>query len=142
VIERTLPPEMRGKAIADGPLPFLFGAKAERLKQRYFLRLVTPPTVKNQHWLEAYPRFQADASNFYKAQLILSADKLMPGAIQITEPDGKTNTVYVLTDVTVNGLWAAIGPDFAKPKAPLGWKRVVNPEQAAQQVQGPAPPKR
>jgi len=143
VIERTLPPEMQGKAISEGPLPFLFGAKADRLKQRYFMRLVTPPTVQGQYWLEAFPRFQSDASNFYKAQLILTSKDLMPGAVQITEPDGKTNTVYVLTEITVNGLWANIGPDFAKPKVPLGWKRVVNPEQAAaQQVQGPAPLKR
>jgi TIGR03009 family protein len=143
VIERTLPPEMQGKAIAEGPLPFLFGAKAERLKQRYFLRLVTPPTVQGQYWLEAFPRFQADASNFYKAQLILTSKDLMPQAIQITEPDGKTNTVYVMTDIKVNEFWAKILPDFAQPKVPIGWKRVVNPEQAAtQQVQGPAPPRR
>jgi TIGR03009 family protein len=143
VIERTLPPEMRGKAIADGPLPFLFGARADRLKQRYFLRLVTPATVQGQYWLEAFPRFQADASNFYKAQLILTAKDLMPGAVQITEPDGKTNTVYVLTDIKVNDVWAKILPDFAKPKIPLGWKLIENPEQAApQQVQAPLPARR
>ena len=28
----------QGKAIVDGPLPFLFGAGAEKLKQRYYLR--------------------------------------------------------------------------------------------------------
>ena len=33
-----LPPEMRGKAISDGPLPFVFGAKADTLKKRYWMR--------------------------------------------------------------------------------------------------------
>ncbi|MBO5436078.1 MAG: hypothetical protein J6A23_00295, partial [Thermoguttaceae bacterium] len=38
----TLPPEMRGKAITQGPLPFLFGASAEELKSRYYIRHVQP----------------------------------------------------------------------------------------------------
>ena len=62
--ETKLPPELRGKAISDGPLPFVFGAKADTLKKRYFMRLVTPPGVTDQIWLESLPRFQADAANF------------------------------------------------------------------------------
>ena len=42
LIERRLPPELQGKAIADGPLPFIFGAKADQLKRRYWMRDVTP----------------------------------------------------------------------------------------------------
>ena len=35
ILEVTqLPPAMRGKAITEGPLPFIFGAKANTLKQR------------------------------------------------------------------------------------------------------------
>jgi TIGR03009 family protein len=59
LIEHKLPPELQGKAIADSPLPFLFGADAQKLKQRYFLRILAPPAnVKDQICLEAYPRFQ------------------------------------------------------------------------------------
>jgi hypothetical protein len=43
--ETKLPPEMRGKAISDGPLPFVFGAKADTLKKRYWMRIVTPPDI-------------------------------------------------------------------------------------------------
>ena len=34
LVERPIPKEMQGKAIVDGPLPFLFGAEAAKLKQR------------------------------------------------------------------------------------------------------------
>src|SRR5690606_18964006 len=42
LVETQLPPAMRGKAIADGPLPFLFGANADALKNRYWIRELTP----------------------------------------------------------------------------------------------------
>ena len=45
ILEVTpLPPELRGKSIVDGPLPFLFGAEAKKLMQRYWIRpkQVTP----------------------------------------------------------------------------------------------------
>ena len=69
MIEHKLPPEAQGKAIADTPLPFLFGADAKKLRQRYFLHLVTPADVKGEIWLEAFPRFQQDAASFHQAQL-------------------------------------------------------------------------
>ena len=42
LIEQQLPPAMQGKAIADGPLPFVFGAEAKKLKERYWIRLLPP----------------------------------------------------------------------------------------------------
>ena len=42
-----LPPELQGKAIADCPLPFLFGSTADSLKRRYFIHVITPPD--NRH---------------------------------------------------------------------------------------------
>lgn len=49
--ETKLPPEMRGRAISEGPLPFVFGAKADTLKKRYSMRIITPPSVTDQIWL-------------------------------------------------------------------------------------------
>ena len=43
VTEYVMPPEMQGKGIGDGPLPFVFGVEAKKLKQRYFMRIITPP---------------------------------------------------------------------------------------------------
>ena len=43
VTEFVMPPELQGKGIGDGPLPFVFGVEAQKLKQRYFMRIITPP---------------------------------------------------------------------------------------------------
>ena len=58
-----LPPELQGKAIVDGPLPFLFGAKAETIKARYWIR-VLPETGNGKFWLEAVPKSRQDVQNF------------------------------------------------------------------------------
>ncbi len=125
--ETKLPPEMRGKAISDGPLPFVFGAKADTLKKRYWMRLVTPPGVRDQIWLESLPRFQADASNFSKVELILQASDLMPFAIQIYKPGGQDRDVYQFdprTNLIDKGL--DMIRDFAKPMTPFGYKYVLD----------------
>jgi TIGR03009 family protein len=145
LIERRLPPEMRGKAISDGPLPFVFGAKADTLKKRYWMRLITPPNVADQIWLESLPRFQADAANFSKVELILQARDLMPFAIQIYKP-GEMNRdvqrdpdrdVYQFdprTNLFDKGL--DMIRDFAKPMTPFGYKYVLDDVQAQS---GPPP---
>ena len=144
--ETKLPPEMRGKAISDGPLPFVFGAKAETLKRRYWMRLITPADTKDQFWLEALPRFQADAANFSKVELILQARDLMPFAIQIYKPGGQDRDVYQF-DPRTNLIDKSLDliRDFAKPMTPFGYKYVLEDlqsqpapgGQAAQPVQPP-----
>ncbi len=83
VIERELPPNMQGKAIADGPLPFLFGVTAEKLNARYWIRIVTPPNAKSEYWLEAWPKQRADAANFQKVRVILAEEDFLPKGIEI-----------------------------------------------------------
>ena len=120
--ETKLPPEMRGKAISDGPLPFVFGAKADTLRKRYAMRIITPPGVADQVWLEALPRFQADAANFSKVELILQARDLMPFAIQIYKPGGQDRDVYQFdpkTSLIDKGL--DLIRDFSRPVTPLGY---------------------
>jgi len=135
--ETKLPPEMRGKAISDGPLPFVFGAKADTLRKRYFMRLITPPEVRDQVWLESLPRYQTDAANFSKVELILQARDLMPFAIQIYKPGGQDRDVYQfdprtsLIDKSLDML-----RDFAKPITPFGYKFIL--EDLSAQVPPPA----
>jgi TIGR03009 family protein len=129
--ETKLPPEMRGKAISDGPLPFVFGAKADTLKKRYWMRIITPPNATDQMWLEALPRFQADAANFSKVELILQARDLMPFAIQMYKPAGQDRDVYQFdprTNLIDRGL--DMIRDFAKPMTPFGYKYVLEDLQA------------
>lgn len=125
--ETKLPPELRGKAISDGPLPFVFGAKAETLKRRYFMRLLpTPGGSSDQVWLEALPRTQADAANFSKVELILGARDLMPFAIRIYKPGGQDQDVYQFnqnTSLIDKGL--DLIRDFSKPVTPLGYTFIL-----------------
>ena len=129
MIVHKLPPELQGKAIAEGPVPFLFGAKAAQLKQRYYLRIITPEARRQQEvWLEAWPRFPADAQNFKYAELILAIGNktLMPTAVQIHHPNGKNRMVYTLSSIEVNktDFGGLFGNPF-QPKAPRGWQTVV-----------------
>ena len=103
LIEHKLPPEKQGQAIEDGPLPFLFGASAEKLKRRYWIRAVPPPPgVKDQIWLEAYPRYQQDAADFQRADVILGTKDVLPLGIQLHLPNGKSRTSYSFQGMDVN----------------------------------------
>ena len=80
-------PEMQGKSITDGPLPFVFGAKADILRKRYYMRIITPPSMAGEQiWLEAFPRMQKDAANFAWVEIILTKNDKLPVAIQIYNP--------------------------------------------------------
>lgn len=144
--ETKLPPEMQGKAISDGPLPFVFGAKAQTLKKRYRMRIITPPGVADQIWLEAQPRLQADGANFSKVELILQARDLMPFAMQIYKPGGQDRDVYQFdprTNLIDKGL--DMIRDFSRPMTPLGYTFILEdmsaspPPAASQQPTGPPP---
>lgn len=129
--ETKLPADMRGTAISEGPLPFVFGSKADSLKKRYWMRIITPPEVRDQIWLEALPKEQRDAANFSKVELILQRD-LMPFAIQIYKPGGQDRDVYQFdprTNLIDKGL--DMIRDFAKPMTPFGYKYVLEDLQAA-----------
>jgi len=133
LVVQPLPPEMRGKAIVDGPLPFLFGAEAKKLKNRYWIRSLegTATTIR----LEAFPRFQNDRASYQRVEVILDRKTMHPSAIQVYMPNGQSRAVYMFIEPTINGkLNQLFGSIFSSPRTPLGWKRVVN-----QPPPGPAP---
>ncbi len=131
VTEFVMPPELQGKGIGDGPLPFVFGVEAQKLKDRYFMRIITPPNVQNEVWLEAYPRYQQQAAEFSKVQVILQVSAptkaLLPYAIQIYSPNGKDRTVYQLQNPSINPrvLWPGgiLISDWTKLSVPFGWTK-------------------
>lgn len=136
LIETRLPDELKGKAISDGPLPFIFGAKAETLKKRYWLRITTPPeNAQTQVWIEAYPKFQQDAANFSKVDLILDKENFLPVAMQIHTPGIPARTVYMFGKPSINALLGAL--DFASPMTPIGWKRIVEHAPGKKDVEPP-----
>lgn len=153
IIEQTLPPEMQGKAIVDGPLPFLFGAKKEKIKARYWLRVITPGDVEGEYWLEAAPRFRKDAQNFKMIHIILDDKDFLPKALQAFDPSfdpekHPKRSVYTFNkresnwNVTLQSL-NFFHREFYEPSTPLGWKKVIEPffpEPGEQQAASPKPP--
>ncbi|MCA9213098.1 MAG: hypothetical protein KDB27_08540 [Planctomycetales bacterium] len=143
LIERQLPPDLQGKAISEGPLPFLFGAKAETMKRRFWIREVTPKDNPNgDYFLEAIPKNREDAANYERVVVVLDKkDHFLPKKMEVTirtlqakggaGKPGKTLRrvdVYVFKDRKVNdptdrvkGFFAT----FVRPTLPKGWKTQV-----------------
>jgi len=131
--EHRLPPELQGKAISDGPLPFLFGAPAAQLKQRYFLRTVTPKEeLQRAIWLQALPRFQHEKANFDEALLIIDARSLQPTALKLYLPGGKTSFTFVFENIRINDPLGFLKANSFHASTPFGWRRTV---EEAPQVQ-------
>ena len=93
----SIPEEMRGNAIADGPVPFIFGSSAEKLKQRYWIRENTPKgLIGKATWLQIFPKFQHDAANFEMAVLTLNdVDFSISGVLTVTPGGVQKTTLYV-----------------------------------------------
>lgn len=140
LIEHKLPPELQGKAIADSPLPFLFGAEAQKLKQRYFIRLVTPRDVRNQIWLESYPRHQQDAANFHHALFVISTPRMEPHALKITQPNQKDYMAYQFFEIVINNPLRLFQGDPFRPFTPPGWQKLVEEPPAGAPAQARRPP--
>jgi TIGR03009 family protein len=145
LIERLLPPELQGKAISEGPLPFIFGAKATTMKRRFWIREVTPKSNPNgDYYLEATPKTREDAANYERIVVILDKEKdfLLPKKMEVTvrtfaartqpgQPAPKVQKrvdIYEFTERKVNDSSDRVSEFFAqfvKPKVPAGWKKEV-----------------
>jgi TIGR03009 family protein len=143
VIEHKLPPELQGKAIANSPLPFLFGAEAKNLKERYFIRIITPPNETTQIWLEAYPRLQQGAASFHHAIFVIKSEGMSPHALRLYQPNGKDYTTYQFYNIVVNDPFRPFKGDPFRAHVPLGWQMVPDtaapnaPPSAASQARRP-----
>ncbi len=126
VTEFPLPPGLQGQAIADSPLPFLFGSSAAKLKQRYYLRLITPANVLQEEvWLEAWPRYQADRANMVAARLILKVKNLEPFAVALYLPD-KSRQNYVFENIQINRPGGLFERNPFEARVPKDWVKVVD----------------
>ncbi|MEM9352605.1 MAG: TIGR03009 domain-containing protein [Planctomycetota bacterium] len=123
LVVQPLPPEMQGKSIVDGPLPFLFGAEAEKLKRRYWIH--SPESDAESIRLTAYPRTQADAANYDHVDILLVRKTMMPEAIQVTMPNKRNQAFYRFEKPAVNDAMEKLFGFFKTPRTPLGWKKVV-----------------
>jgi len=135
LIVRPIPPAMQGKAIVDGPLPFLFGADAKKLNARYWLRAEDQPGT-GSILIQALPKLPADAADYKQVDVMLDRAKMMPKAMQVHLPNGDRHVyMFEIANAKVNGHWQRIMALFQSPSTPRGWQKVV--EEIPQQQAGP-----
>ncbi len=117
-----IPPNQQGHSIADGPLPFLFGMTADKIKSRYDginLGNMHDPDgsigaqnrqegkggwTRPQYHIVVKPKLRSDAENWQRAEVILDAEYCLPTAIRLLDPAGTKETVFVfrLADMKAN----------------------------------------
>lgn len=142
LVEHPIPPQLQGQAIVDGPLPFLVGADANKLKQRYWMKLDQEQSQDpNEIWIIALPKYQAQAADFTEVDIVLDRQQLLPKYMRVWMPN-RSHHVYIfhLNGAKKNNPLAMLQSLFQRPSLPFGWKRVVEdlPMQQAAQPQ-PAP---
>ncbi len=109
-----IPAEKQGERIIDGPLPFLFGMKADSAKQRYKEIKLHGKTNENEIWLLVIPRLESDAMNWKQALVIIDRKTYVPKAVMLTDPSG-AETVHTFSNVEVNFRRGIFTPDEFKP---------------------------
>jgi len=146
--EEPLPSNMLGKALGEGPVPFVFGAKAKKMKDLYWIRWLPPPQgVTDQIYLEVWPRRQKDAADFRRAEVILSAKDMRPIGIRLYLPaqrtigrDGQVHEqranhetfTFDKTVINPTDLLKFLKGDPFTARIDRGWKKVVEPAQTGQ----------
>jgi TIGR03009 family protein len=93
-----LPPEMQGLGIMNSPLPFLFGVKADEIKERYWVRAISAGEengrpVENKYAVEAYPKYPVDAVNYHHVQIVLDRDMFLPVLMVLYMPEWSDQAV-------------------------------------------------
>lgn len=152
LIQTVLPAEMQGRAIVDGPLPFMFGAEVQKIKERFWLRIITPKESKGEYWIEAVPKTRSDSSNFKMVHVIIDERDFLPKAMSIfnlnhdpVKSPSFTTFAFENRETNWSETLEKLKPfhqEFWEPSTPLGYKKIVEqPDQALADERGAAPPK-
>lgn len=96
-----IPPQLQGQNIADGPLPFLFGMKADKALKRYELTIGKMHSRETYH-LVAKPLWKQDAQEWSQAEVLLNPANFLPKAIRTIDPAGTRDTVYAFHQETLD----------------------------------------
>jgi hypothetical protein len=131
--EHQLPQELRGQPPGSFLFPhfYFLAFEAKKLQSQIYLRLVTPRNVKEQIWIEVYPRFGNDASYINHLIIILEERSMLPFALKVVLPGGKNWYSYKYYDVTVNDP-SLNGPDAFQADTPRGWIKEVHEIQSTE----------
>jgi TIGR03009 family protein len=127
-------PQKAGKAPDDGPLPFLFGMKAETATKRYQLTILEKKDAQWYTHVQVIPNFGPDQQDFQRAEVaILNKDtqaipKDMPKRIFYVEPIN-VQVTWEIDEIQRNPIGKIQRIDFAAPDVPKGWEKVIQPVQ-------------
>ena len=134
LVQRSLPPEIQGQRITEGPLPFMFGAKESQIRLRFWIRPFWREGSKGEYWLELFPKTREDAANYRKLQIVIAETDFLPKGMILFFRDG-TRTSFVFDSRETN--WSVVAQqlnffhrEFFEPRTPAGWQKVVEPIQA------------
>ncbi len=122
----ALPPELQGRNIMNGPLPFLFGLPPQQALNRFHLKLHRSPTSTDPiALLEAAPKQRKDAESWRAAQILLDTRTGLPVHVELTKPSGNEKVVYSFSNLTVNSRidswWKRFGRTPFKPNISRDW---------------------
>ena len=128
---QELPESMRGGAIIESPLPFVFNMDAAKVHQRYWIRQIASPAPNSDMiFIEAHPKRQMDRAEYRMVKIALDAKKFTPRAIVVYAPnfDPKNAPYYQHYDfkdvkrnsITTN-LLSKFNVDFIPSKIDKSW---------------------
>jgi TIGR03009 family protein len=137
LVESPIPAGMQGKDIVNSPLPFVFGARAGQVKDRFWIRPLAAES-DNEARLEFVPRTAADASNYKRVQVILEEQnkEVTPKGLWIQNHDN-TEDSYLLEDreknwnMVLDKLKNPFQAAFDQPVVPKGYKKVTERDEPA-----------
>ena len=131
LVERSLPPDVRGQRIIEGPLPFMFGAKADQIRQRFWIRPIWPERSKNEYWLELIPKTREDAVDFRKLKIVIAEHDYLPkGMILYHRNNAQTTFKFDARETNWNVVAQQLNifyREFYKPQTPRGWEKIIEP---------------
>jgi len=127
-----IPAQYQGQNISDGPLPFLFGMNAQKMQQRYILDLGSLHDPQKILHVIAYPKMAAEQREYRVAEVLLDPQTYLPQAVQLMDPTGNKETVYVFTKHdNVIGPWLPTSPW----NPPMLWFKEISNQKAEPSVE-------
>jgi len=123
----AIPPESQGQNIIDGPLPFLFGMKADRAKTRY-QNIKLLKSKEGEIKLQVHSKVEQDTLAWKTAVIIIDAAKFTPKAVKLTDVTG-AESVHVFRNVVVNAKRGIFDKDPFNPSL-RGYQQILPPEKS------------
>lgn len=145
---KMLPPNLQGTQIFESPLPFVFNLDAEKIKQRYWVRLLTAPKP-GVVVVEAWPKRQEDRAQYKLVRIVIDEKTFLPEALLMYAPNFHAERApswdhYEFTNVQRNSMKLKLVDfvnQFIQERPDSSWKVIkehYQPPADANEAAGPA----